>query len=128
LCTLRQITMIELFLKISPQTKFFAFHLYLQVLVCRRFHTLHNKNKIWQFKKMHSDQSFIIQACILSLLSTSMSIWHRKDSTNHENSKNHTSFKTCTVAQKKLKIKQVKLNTHGCLMSPQVCTRTFMRC
>jgi len=92
--------MIELLLKISPQKRFFAFHLFLLILVYRCIHTLHNKNEIWQFK----ENSFKPKLQFPSLhIITTINIHeyiHQRDLTNHENFKNHTSFRTCTMAQK----------------------------
>jgi hypothetical protein len=86
-----------------PPKKVFAFHLFILVLVCRCIYTLHNKNKIWQFKenllkpKLHYPSLHIIANVNIH------EYIHQKDLTNHENSKNHTSFRTCIMAQKKLK-------------------------
>jgi len=112
-----------------PPEKVFSFHLFILVLVCRCIYTLHNKNEIWQFKenslkpKLHYPSLHIIATVNIH------EYIHQKDLTNHENSKNHTSFRTCIMAQKKLKENKLSWTwEHELSWALKFAWEHFMRC
>ncbi len=80
---------------------FFAFHLFLLVLVCRCIHTLHNNNEIWQFKENSLKPKLHYPSLHIIAIVNIHEYIHWKELTNYENCKNQTSFRTCTMAQKK---------------------------